>query len=70
MKEQSKRDQSIRKRLTAAGTGVLLGLSLCMPVQAEEGQAAQEEGKILFEAICQEKLEEYLVEHPEGTEED
>ena len=70
MKEQSKRDQSIRKRLTAAGTGVLLGLSLCMPVQAEEGQAAQEEGKVLFEAICQEKLEEYLDEHPEGTEED
>lgn len=46
--------------------GILMGLAACVTAQAQ----VREEAQVLFEAICEEKKEEYLEEHPDGSEED
>lgn len=73
-----------KRKLTAAGMGALIGLVWgCTiwsraeeepAVRKEAGQQEQsdqeQQARILYEAVSQEKLEEYLDEHPEGSCED
>ena len=73
-----------KRKLTAVGMGALIGL-VCgctiwsraeeePAVRKEAGQQEQsdqeQQARILYEAVSQEKLEEYLDEHPEGSCED
>lgn len=73
-----------KRKLTAVGMGALIGLVWgCTiwsraeeepAVRKEAGQQEQsdqeQQARILYEAVSQEKLEEYLDEHPEGSCED
>lgn len=74
-----------KRKLAAAGMGVMAGLVCCCSAlagenvsfrgeqtEAAQGEMPEEErqAEVLYEAICQEKLEEYLDEHPEGSCED
>ncbi len=59
----------MKKLLAGAAAGTILGISVCGQAQAQETEAAAD-AQLLLEAISQEKLEEYLDEHPEGSEED
>ena len=73
-----------KRKLTAVGMGALIGLVWGCTIwsRAEEDPAVRKEAgqqeqsdqeqqaRILYEAVSQEKLEEYLDEHPEGSCED
>ena len=73
-----------KRKLTAVGMGALIGLVWGCTIWswAEEDPAVRKEAvqqeqsdqeqqaRILYEAVSQEKLEEYLDEHPEGSCED
>ena len=73
-----------KRKLTAVGMGALIGLvwGCTLWSRAEEDPAVRKEAgqqeqsdqeqqaRILSEAVSQEKLEEYLDEHPEGSCED
>ena len=73
-----------KRKLTAVGMGALIGLVWGCTiwsraeedpvVRKEAGQQEQsdqeQQARILYEAVSQEKLEEYLDEHPEGSCED
>ena len=73
-----------KRRLTVVGMGALIGLVWGCTIwsRAEEDPAVRKEAgqqeqsdqeqqaRILYEAVSQEKLEEYLDEHPEGSCED
>ena len=73
-----------KRKLTAVGMGALIGLvcGCTIWIRAEEDPAVRKEAgqqeqsdqeqqaRILYEAVSQEKLEEYLDEHPEGSCED
>ena len=73
-----------KRKLTAVGMGALIGLVWGCTIwsRAEEDPAVRKEAgqqeqsdqeqqaSILYEAVSQEKLEEYLDEHPEGSCED
>ena len=70
-----------KRKLTAVGMGALIGLVWGCTIwsRAEEDPAVRKEAgqqeqsdqeqqaRILYEAVSQEKLEEYLDEHPEGS---
>ena len=73
-----------KRKLTAVGMGALFGLVWGCTIwsRAEEDPAVRKEAgqqeqsdqeqqaRILYEAVSQEKLEQYLDEHPEGSCED
>ncbi len=73
-----------KRKLTVVGMGALIGLVWGCTIwsRAEEDPAVRKEAgqqeqsdqeqqaRILYEAVSQEKLEEYLDEHPEGSCED
>lgn len=73
-----------KRKLTAVGMGALIGLVWGCTIwsRAEEDPAVRKEAgqqeqsdqeqqaRILYEAVSQEKMEEYLDEHPEGSCED
>ena len=73
-----------KRKLTAVGMGALIGLVWGCTIwsRAEEDPAVwkeagqqeqsdqEQQARILYEAVSQEKLEEYLDEHPEGSCED
>ena len=73
-----------KRKLTAVGMGALIGLVWGCTIwsRAEEDPAVRKEAgqqeqsdqeqqaRILYESVSQEKLEEYLDEHPEGSCED